>query len=94
MKIYDCENQMERVYMAMKDGKSRTLQEIEILTHDSQPSISAQLRHLRKERYGSYLVFKRVAKSNASRIFDPSLFEYQLLDSNGKKLKKNSVLKV
>ena len=93
MKIYDCENQMERVYMAMRDGKYKTLQEIEILTHDSQPSISAQLRHLRKDKYGSYLVFKRIAGSRASRLFDPSLFEYQLLDSYGKKIKKNAVIK-
>lgn len=37
----------------------KTLQEIEALTGYPQASISAQLRHLRKPQYGSYIVEKR-----------------------------------
>lgn len=66
--------QILRVFDCMKDSKWRTLSEIEIETNDPQASISAQLRHLRKERFGSHLVRKqpRGARENG-------LFEYQLI---------------
>ena len=47
--------QIGRVYDCMKDGKWRTLQEISNITGDPVASISAQLRHLRKERFGKYV---------------------------------------
>jgi predicted transcriptional regulator len=40
----------------MKDGKALTLAKIEAITGDPQASISAQLRHLRKKKYGSHAV--------------------------------------
>jgi hypothetical protein len=66
--------QILRVFNLMKDGKFRTLHEIEAATGDPQASISAQLRHLRKDRFGGYQVNKR-------RRGDPKqgLFEYQLI---------------
>ena len=48
--------QLLRVWEVMRDGKWRTLREISNLTKDPEASISAQLRHLRKERFGSHLV--------------------------------------
>lgn len=46
--------QMLRIWDVMKDGQWRTLQEIANLTSDPQASISAQLRHLRKKRFGAH----------------------------------------
>ena len=48
--------QIKRVYDLMQDGKWRSLAEIEAGTGDPQASISAQLRHLRKPRFGGYAV--------------------------------------
>ena len=50
--------QIERVWNCMKDGKPRTLDEIAKATGDPHASISAQLRHLRKERFGGHVVEK------------------------------------
>lgn len=50
--------QIKRVFNCMKDGVWRTLSEIETITGDPQASISAQLRHLRKERFGLHTVEK------------------------------------
>lgn len=69
--------QILRVYNAMKDGRWRTLGEIEEITHDPQPSISAQLRHLRKERFGSHTINKRL------RGDSQGLYEYQLIVRRG-----------
>ena len=63
-----------RIRDIMLDGSWRTLGEIEKQTGDPQPSISAQLRHLRKERFGSYVVEKR---STGDRL--RGLFEYRVL---------------
>ena len=51
--------QLARIWAVMTDGAWRTLPEIARLTHDPEASISAQLRHLRKERFGSHVVCKR-----------------------------------
>jgi len=51
--------QLRRIFDCMKDGRWRTLNEIEEITGDGQASISAQLRHLRKARFGSHEVEKR-----------------------------------
>jgi hypothetical protein len=67
--------QIKRVYNLMIDGKWRTLSEMEqALVKDPQASISAQLRHLRKKRFGSHIVNKRPRGDRAN-----GLFEYQLL---------------
>jgi hypothetical protein len=66
--------QIKRVYVLMIDGKWRSLGEIETATGDPQASISAQLRHLRKKRFGSHTVNKRRRGEREN-----GLFEYQLL---------------
>lgn len=50
--------QIQRIFDLMKDGKQRTLQQIAEATGDPPASISAQLRHLRKPRFGSHAVKK------------------------------------
>lgn len=65
--------QHDRVREAMADGEWRTLSEIAALTGDPVASISAQLRHLRKERFGAHQVDKRCRGSSRS-----GLFEYRL----------------
>lgn len=65
--------QIKRIYEVMKDGVWRTLGEIEALTGDPPASISAQLRHLRKPRFGGFEVNKR-----ARGLRDNGLFEYQV----------------
>lgn len=48
--------QIRRVYNLMRDGKKRTLCEIARKTGDPEASVSAQLRHLRKPRFGGHTV--------------------------------------
>lgn len=58
------EKQHERIRELMRDGKKRTLGEIAALTGYPESSISAQLRHLRKPKFGSWNVLKeRIAES-------------------------------
>jgi hypothetical protein len=45
--------QISRVYNALKDGERRTLSQLAHITGDPEASISAQIRHLRKPRFGS-----------------------------------------
>lgn len=52
-------SQHNEVFGLMSDGEWRTLGEIEEATGYPQASISAQLRHLRKHRFGSWNVEKR-----------------------------------
>lgn len=66
--------QIKRIYYLMKDGRFRTLGEIGRLTGDPQASISAQLRHLRKKRFGENQVNKRPRGEREN-----GLFEYQLI---------------
>ena len=51
--------QMKKIYALMIDGHWRSLADIENTTGEPQASISAQLRHLRKERFGSHIVDKQ-----------------------------------
>lgn len=51
--------QLDRIRDLMLDGVWRTLGEIEQVTGYPQASISAQARHLRKPRFGGYVVEKR-----------------------------------
>jgi hypothetical protein len=48
--------QILRVWDCVCDGKWRTLKEIAQETGDPEASVSAQLRHLRKPRFGGYTV--------------------------------------
>lgn len=66
--------QMLRVFELMKDGQWRTLREIASATGDPESSISAQVRHLRKPRFGSHVVEKRNRGDRAV-----GLFEYRLV---------------
>ncbi len=47
-----------RVFDLMRDGIPRTLGGIASSTNDPEASVSAQLRHMRKERFGSHTVEK------------------------------------
>ena len=68
--------QMRRVFDLMKDGKWRTLDEISGSTGDPAASVSAQMRHLRKKRFGSHVVDKRARGDRSSR-----LWEYRVIPS-------------
>ena len=64
--------QMGQIKALMMDGKFRTLGEIEAKTGYPQASISAQLRHLKKDRFGGYTL-------NKQRRTLEGLFEYQVV---------------
>jgi len=74
--------QLRRIFEVMKDGEWRTLEEIregtrttfKMATGDPEASISAQLRHLRKPRFGSHTVLKRRRGGPKS-----GCYEYRLL---------------
>lgn len=51
-------DQKSRILAVMGDGVSRSLSHIATLTGDPEASISAQLRHLRKPKHGSFVVDK------------------------------------
>lgn len=51
--------QQLRVWNAVKDGQFRSLGDIAAKTGDPEASISAQLRHLRKPRFGGFVVEKK-----------------------------------
>lgn len=51
--------QLGRISRLMADQKWRTLGQIADETGDPQSSVSAQLRHLRKERFGSRIVERK-----------------------------------
>jgi len=65
--------QILRVFEAMRHGRWMTLAELEAITEDPQASISAQVRNLRKKRFGAHTVEKR-PRGDRSR----GLFEYRL----------------
>lgn len=65
--------QIKRIHALMIDGAWRTLGEIEDITGDPQASISAQLRHLRKPRFGSFVIDKQRRGEGKA-----GLFEYRL----------------
>jgi hypothetical protein len=67
-------SQIARIFDCMIDGQWRTFKEIHQITGDPEASISAQLRHLRKERFGSYTVERRARGDR-----EQGLFEYRLL---------------
>ena len=68
-------NQILRVFNSMKDGEFRTLSEIEKITGDPQASISAQLRHLRKKRFGGHTVYRN--------YISDGLYKYKLVVNSG-----------
>jgi hypothetical protein len=68
--------QLGRVFGLMRDGCWRSLQDIVDATGDPHASISAQLRHLRKPRFGGYTVEKR------RRTATCGTWEYRLRTDN------------
>ena len=67
--------QLKRIHDLMCDGLWRSLAEIELETGDPQASISAQLRNLRKMRFGAHDVRKR-------RRSESGTWEYRLSPPN------------
>lgn len=65
-------SQLGRIKSLMLDGEWRTLATIESITGDPPASISAQLRHLRKPRFGAYNVERR--------HLGGGLYEYRVLE--------------
>lgn len=66
-----------RIYDLMKDGVYRTLEEIKSATGFPEASISAQLRHLRKERFGFHTINRKRAGNDIC-----GLWEYQLIPNS------------
>ena len=66
--------QCQRVFDLMRDGTWRTLDEIAASVNAPAASVSAQLRHLRKERFGGHAVDKRARGDRGS-----GLWEYRLV---------------
>lgn len=62
--------QLARIRNLMVDGTWRTLREISDETGDGEASISAQLRHLRKRRFGSHTVEKRRRGQGRAGLFE------------------------
>jgi uncharacterized protein (DUF2132 family) len=62
--------QLKRVFDYVSDGSWHTLENMAVNTGDPAASISAQLRHLRKKRFGSWNVERRYINNG--------LYEYRL----------------
>ena len=77
--------QLLRVYEATKDGGWYTLDEIHNKTKDPHASISAQLRHLRKARFGSHAVEKRARGDRGN-----GLWEYKVIINKRRKNESKS----
>jgi hypothetical protein len=65
--------QIGRVFNSMKDSSWRSLRDISDITGDPEASVSAQLRHLRKKRFGSHTIEKKHLGSG--------LYHYRLIPS-------------
>lgn len=70
--------QILRVWEAMLDQQWRSLHEIAAITGDPESSISAQLRHLRKKKFGEHEVNRRRRGDRKQ-----GLFEYQVIPNTG-----------
>lgn len=67
------QGQTRVIFDLMSDRQFRTLSEIGDITGFPQASVSAQIRHLRKLRFGGNIVNKR------RRFEDKGVWEYQLI---------------
>ena len=65
--------QIERIFALMRDGQWRTLREIAAETGDGEASISAQLRHLTREKHGGH------TKDRRRRGESGGLWEYKII---------------
>lgn len=68
--------QLLRIWNVMQDSQWRTLEQIADATGDPPASISAQLRHLRKDRFGKHKVDKEHIANG--------LFKYRVIPSGRK----------
>jgi hypothetical protein len=66
--------QLLRVWNVVKDGARRTLDQIAKASGDPAASVSAQLRHLRKKRFGAHEVHKEYIADG--------LYEYWVTPNN------------
>jgi hypothetical protein len=66
--------QIGRVFDVMSRGQWMTLRELAAATGDPEASCSAQLRHLRKPRFGSYVIERRHRGDRQA-----GLYEYRLV---------------
>ena len=67
-------NQLERVRKCLEAGGWMTLGELRERTGDPEASISAQIRHLRKPRFGSHTIVKQRRGCETA-----GLWEYRLI---------------
>jgi hypothetical protein len=64
---------------AAECGSWLTLRELSCLTNYGETSISAQLRHLRKRKYGAFVIDKQVRRNDAVSSEDHgAIWEYRL----------------
>jgi hypothetical protein len=70
--------QILRVWDCMYGGAWKTLRQISDETGDPESSISAQLRHLRKPRFGAHIIEREYINNG--------VYKYRLLVNNDKKL--------
>lgn len=63
--------QQRRIWQVMSDGEWHTLAGIAFITRDPEASVSAQLRHLRKPRFGGHTIDRRHLGNG--------LYEYRLI---------------
>ncbi len=68
--------QLKRVWDVICDTEWHTLREIATATGDPESSVSAQLRHLRKQKFGGHTI-ERQPRGERSR----GLYEYRLVAS-------------
>jgi hypothetical protein len=68
--------QLARIWNVMKDSEWRTLNQIADITGDPPASISAQLRHLKKDRFGKHTLNKEYLGNG--------LYRYQIIPSGRK----------
>ncbi len=66
--------QMLKVFEYMRNGKYRTLYEIRSAINEPEASVSAQLRHLRKDRNGGHDIQKKRREEPKN-----GLWEYKLI---------------
>lgn len=67
--------QLMRVWDVVSSGSWYTLDQLSMLTGDPQASISAQLRHLRKPRFGAHQVEKEYRGNG--------LYRYRVIANRG-----------
>ena len=69
--------QLLRIWEVIKDGKWYTLTDISIAAKATEASVSAQLRNLRKHRFGGHEIEKE--------YLDDGLYRYRLTITSNKK---------